>query len=261
MNRGVRDSNIFVTDHDRRLFIRLATETSNKYQIRVLGYCLMPNHFHLILECPEGGLSAMMRDLCGRYARAFNRTHGLRGSLFGQRFHSVTIDTDNQLLATSRYVDRNPLELGIDIVNYQWSGYHQTISATPTGLTEPGRVLEAAGGPDNYEAFVQAPLPSDCFDIGDGTRTSPHSTPVRPRDVVELIKHHTGKSCAEPTQRLAAVVIALDRLSLDPVEVAEVLHYPTPQSARNATCRARRRLVNDTGFADLVHSIGTQIAA
>lgn len=261
MNRGVRGEDIFRTDHDRRLFMRLAVKTSKKYEIRVLGYCLMPNHFHLVLDCPSGNLSAMMRDLSGRYARAFNRSYGLRGALFGQRFHSVLIETDNQLLATSRYVDRNPLELKIRIDNYPWSGFHQAVSGDTTGLAQPQGVLELAGGRKQYQAFVEAPLPSDRFHIRDGTRNVKLTTFLQPVDVVDLVQQESGARTLRSAQRQATAVIALDALLLDPTEVAEVLRLPTVASVRAAARRARRRLVDDVNFADLVHSVGARIAA
>ena len=107
-NRGVNRCNLFHDQTDREKFLELLAEISERYGLEVHVLCLMGSHYHLQVRSTEGRISEAMRDLGGRYARWFNRRHGRTGPLFGGRFRSVLITSDEQLVNTWTYIHRNP---------------------------------------------------------------------------------------------------------------------------------------------------------
>jgi REP element-mobilizing transposase RayT len=129
-NRGL----IFAFDSDRVDFLQFVERVIERYELRCLTYCLMPNHYHLVVETPDDRLSTAMRVLNGRYALRFNRRYGRDAHLFKNRFGAVLQESDAQLFATLRYVVRNPVDAGLcsDPNDWPWSS-----SRALTGL-EPG---------------------------------------------------------------------------------------------------------------------------
>lgn len=123
--RGVDRQDIFRSDDDRAVFLRLLDRSVRERGWELLAYCLMGNHLHLVLTTPEPDLDSGMRDLLARYALYFNRTHGRSGHLFGRRYHSVVVEDDRQLMATIRYVGRNPVAAGLvrSPEDWRWSSY------------------------------------------------------------------------------------------------------------------------------------------
>ena len=117
----VEDGDLFLDDTDRWCFLKFIAEAAEKFSVHVISYCLMGNHYHLLVRCPGAGVSRFMHHVNGRYASMFNHRHGRTGRLFSDAFANVLIGGDGQLLFTTRYIDRNPLELGIDIRRYPWS--------------------------------------------------------------------------------------------------------------------------------------------
>ena len=89
MNRGDRREPIFQDDLDRRRFLETLGEVSGKTGWQVLAYCLMPNHFHLVVETPRGNLVAGMKWFLGTYTSRFNRRHKVFGHLFSGRYNDV----------------------------------------------------------------------------------------------------------------------------------------------------------------------------
>jgi len=117
-NHRAGDSDLFETDRDRFLFLTLMKEAREETGVEVLEYCLMPNHYHLIVRCPFGTLDRFMHHLQGNYARAFNYRHAHKGPVFRARYYNVLVTTDEQFQLVCRYVHRNPAELGFNIGTY-----------------------------------------------------------------------------------------------------------------------------------------------
>ena len=112
--RGNNRRNVFLDDQDRNLFLRLLAATGAKYEWRCLGYCLMPNHFHLVIETPVPTLGRGMRDLGSRYAQLFNGRHETGGGhLFQARFGSRLVKSDEEFAQLLRYVAHNPVSAGL----------------------------------------------------------------------------------------------------------------------------------------------------
>ena len=113
MARGNARSDIFVDDGDRQVFIDNVGRVCGRFSWRVWAWCLMSNHYHLLIETLEPTLSKWMREVNSVYTQAFNRRHGRSGHVLQGRFRSPLVDKDNYLLELSRYVVLNPVRAGM----------------------------------------------------------------------------------------------------------------------------------------------------
>jgi REP-associated tyrosine transposase len=138
MNRGRRAEDIYSDAQDYIMFTELLKETSEMWNIRVAAYCLMPNHYHMLVQTPEVNLSRSMRHLNGAYTQRYNRRHQCDGQLFRGRYKSIIVGTDSYLLQVVRYIHRNPLraELLDNIDGYKWSSHkgYTSIAKNGTGF-------------------------------------------------------------------------------------------------------------------------------
>ena len=112
-SRGDRREPIYRDDADRRLHLEVLAQAADRFDAQVLAYCLMGNHYHLVLQTRQANLSRLMRHLNGVYTQAFNRCHSMVGHLFQGRFKALLVDRDAYLLALCRYVERNPVAAGL----------------------------------------------------------------------------------------------------------------------------------------------------
>jgi putative transposase len=130
MNRGRRAEDIYLDKFDYKSFIELLQETSEAWNIRIAAYCLMPNHYHMLVHTPEGNISRAMRHVNGVYTQRFNSRHHLDGHLFRGRYKSILVNGDSYLLQLVRYIHRNPLKAGIveDMRAYPWSSHKAYLS-------------------------------------------------------------------------------------------------------------------------------------
>lgn len=130
MNRGRRREEIFTEKNDYRLFIEILKESAELFNIKIGAYCLMPNHYHLLLQTPDGNLSRCMRQINGIYTQRFNRAHEYDGQLFRGRYKSMLVEADKYLLELLRYIHKNPLRAGLttDLNDYEWSSHSGYIS-------------------------------------------------------------------------------------------------------------------------------------
>ena len=165
INRGCRKDKIFKRIADREEFLARLTAASSKYGIIIHGYCLMDNHFHLLVETPNENLSAFMQLLQCGYANWFKVRYKLVGPLFQSRFKSVLVEDESYLVTLSAYIHLNPVRAKMtnDPESYRWSSCGQYLRNEKTELVDPAMVLEYAGGVDNYkfiltEMIEDAPL-------------------------------------------------------------------------------------------------------
>ena len=110
--RGDRREDIFEDDEDRRMFLSTLARVVTQFNWICHAWCLMDNHYHLLIQTPDGNLSKGMRQLNGIYTQAGNRRHRRVGHLFQGRFKAVLVDSDAYLLEVSRYVVLNPVRAG-----------------------------------------------------------------------------------------------------------------------------------------------------
>ncbi len=118
MNRGRRAENIYLDKLDYKAFAELLQEISEAWHIWIAAYCLMPNHYHMLVQTPDGNISRAMRHINGVYTQRFNRRHRLDGQLFRGRYKSILVNGDSYLLQLVRYIHRNPLKAGM--VRKKW---------------------------------------------------------------------------------------------------------------------------------------------
>jgi len=125
MSRGNARQDIFLDDGDRRRFLATLCTVVERLNVLCHTYCLMGNHYHLLLETPDANLSLAIRQLNGVYAQWFNRSRGRVGHLFQGRFTSKLVERETYLLVVSRYIVLNPVRAGIvrHPSNWKWSSY------------------------------------------------------------------------------------------------------------------------------------------
>jgi putative transposase len=127
-SRGDGREDIYLSDEDRLAWLETFAAVCLRFNWVCHAYCLMSNHYHLIVETPDANLSIGMRQLNGVYTQRFNRTHGRVGHVFQGRFKAILVDKDSYLLELSRYVVLNPLRARMvrKLENYPWSSYLAT---------------------------------------------------------------------------------------------------------------------------------------
>jgi putative transposase len=136
--RGNRRAPIYADDADRTRFVSFLADAVQRFEWRCHAFCLMSNHFHLVLETPKASLAAGMQWLNGRYAQTFNRRHSQSGHVFQGRYSSNSIDRDAHLLGSCRYAILNPIRAGLCGApeEWSWSSYRAT-----AGLGRPLRFV------------------------------------------------------------------------------------------------------------------------
>lgn len=124
-SRGNQKQPIFLSDDDKYFFIKCLREAYEKFGIKIHAYCLMPNHYHLILETPLGNMSSMMHFLNTAYTVYFNTKHKRCGHLFQGRYKSILIEAESYGQELSRYIHLNPVRSKIVELpeQYPWSSY------------------------------------------------------------------------------------------------------------------------------------------
>lgn len=134
MNRGRRKEDIFLDQDDYSQFLEVLKEASRMWNLRVSAYCLMSNHYHLLIQTPDGNLSRCMRHINGVYTQRFNRKHELDGQLFRGRYKAVLVEEDEHLIELLRYIHRNPIRANMvdDPEDYKWSSHRDYLDLTQT---------------------------------------------------------------------------------------------------------------------------------
>ena len=113
MNRGNARQQIFRSARDYRIFLDLLKESVEKWEIRIHGFSLMPNHYHLLMETPLGNLSRSMRHINGVYTQCYNRHWKQDGHLLRGRYKAILVEEDAYLIDLLRYIHLNPVKVGL----------------------------------------------------------------------------------------------------------------------------------------------------
>ncbi len=111
---------VFTDDEDRRRFLYLLGEITVRFDVRCLAYCLMTTHYHLIFGCPTADLSPAMRRLNGRYAQCYNHRHERVGHVWGGRYSSYVIASEEHLAEALAYIAANPIAAGLSRTVDEW---------------------------------------------------------------------------------------------------------------------------------------------
>lgn len=137
VNRGHNRAAVFCCPQDYLGFLKALRQTQQRYPFRLFGYCLMTNHFHLLLR-PEPGqsVSRIMQSLSVAHTSHYHRTQASVGHVWQGRFESPVIEDDDHSLTVLRYIEGNPLRAGMvaDLAAYPWSSYRMHGMGRPEPL-------------------------------------------------------------------------------------------------------------------------------
>jgi len=166
MNRGLERRRIFLNNKHKKDFLDLLSEISERFQVEIHSYCLMDNHYHLLLCTKLPNLNLAMKHLNGVYTARFNRNIKRDGPLFRGRYKSILVDEEDYLLNVSRYIHKNPSEAKIveNDQKYFWSSYqYYTLKKAnkPNWLTTSKTLNYFNGDSEKYVKFVEAGVDDD----------------------------------------------------------------------------------------------------
>ncbi|SHJ34093.1 REP element-mobilizing transposase RayT [Desulfatibacillum alkenivorans DSM 16219] len=224
LNRGRRKESVFLQDGDYAGFLDLLAKSSEMWDVDVCAYCLMPNHYHLLIRTPQGNLSRFMRHVGAVYTQGFNAVHGTDGSLFRGRYKAILVSGDSYLKELVRYIHRNPLEAGLARIpgDYPYSSYNAYLSRAKKWEWLSTKLILALFSKDPVRAkaafkrFVSSESPKKISQI-----FSAPSLPfaLGPESFMEWIKKSFGMEKQHPEVRQSRAL------------------RPDPESVMDAVCR------------------------
>jgi putative transposase len=143
-SRGNNKQKIFSDEKDYPTFIKFLEKALKKYSWQCYAYCLIPNHYHLLIETEDANLSVGMKWLNGIYAKYFNGKNDRVGHLFQGRYHSVLVEKESYLLQLHRYIALNPVRAKIveNLNDWKWNSYLELINKSPVKLISKNAILE-----------------------------------------------------------------------------------------------------------------------
>lgn len=260
MNRGSDRQDIFGCDADFVRFERLLADVVETTAIEVHAYCLMTNHFHLLVHCPDGGLSTAMQRLEQHYTQWYNSNYERDGPLYRGRFKSVAIDSDEQLTTVGRYIHRNPTALvpAGALSAYRWSsaGVYTARRARPDWLTTERLSAPFGSNPAHYRAFIEQELPSDGLRQGTLRRLSIADViagVARTTGLDESTIRRAGRGVANPA-RLVAISLAVEVRAASVADLADYFGLASASSVRGLARRGRVLTASDDSIATLHRS-------
>lgn len=170
-SRGNERKSIYRDEVDYHLFLDVLSEVCDRFNWVIHSWCLMSNHYHLVVETPEANLSVGMRQLNGVYTMRFNRRYRRAGHLFQGRYKAILVDKSAYLLELSRYVVLNPVRAGLvdHPGEWLWSSYRYTLGelASPDWLAADAMLLQFSQirerACERFVAFVLAGVGIDIW--------------------------------------------------------------------------------------------------
>lgn len=168
LSRGNKAEFIFKEDADKEYFLHVLQRAVEKYALELYAYCIMGNHYHLLMEVPSGELSKAMHMIQSSYGSYQQRVRGWIGHVFAGRYKALCVEKETYLLELSRYLHLNPVRAGMvkKPHEYRWSSYRYYAGKEKEPewlnvrwlLKEYGRTRTAAA--ENYREFVEAGINS-----------------------------------------------------------------------------------------------------
>jgi len=160
MNRGRGRRAIFHDDTYYQTFLEILQGACDRFTGIVHAYCLMGNHYHLLIETPNANLGRIMRHVNGVYTQRHNRLKQTDGPLFRGRYKAILVDADNYLLQLTRYIHRNPIETKPPLVDkleaYRWSSYATYINKSkPEPFLEREMTYQLLGHKQRYRGYAE----------------------------------------------------------------------------------------------------------
>ncbi|MBU0530982.1 MAG: transposase [Candidatus Uhrbacteria bacterium] len=163
ISRGNKHNNIYFNNTDRQDFLGHVDDAVKLHNLICHAYCLMDNHYHLLIETPDANLSKAMRDINGNYTQSFNAAHKTVGHLFQGRYKAFVIEKETYLLEVARYIVLNPVRAKIveHPRQWKWSSYRSTAeSKEPPKWLHTDWIIgffgkERKNGQINYRKFIK----------------------------------------------------------------------------------------------------------
>lgn len=161
--RGNRRNDIFKEEEDFQYYLKLIEEALHHYlhhNYKVICYCLMDNHVHLLIKTEDQPIGIFIGRINSKYAKYYNKKYNYIGHLFQDRFHSELIEKDTQMLVTSRYIHLNPVRAKMvsSPIEYRWSSYNVYLNEHKRNIIDKGYILFYFNGKDRellYKLFVE----------------------------------------------------------------------------------------------------------
>jgi putative transposase len=164
---GSDERHLFLSDGERTTFLAGLGLVLERFELGLLAYTLLGNHYHLVLRTPDARVSKAIQQLHTWYSRLHNRLHNRSAHLFRAHFFARELESDADLLATCRYLAWNPAEAGLaaDPFAWRWGSARATAGITPTTVRLEHDQLQAAFAPSagwqyRYRAFIAAETPA-----------------------------------------------------------------------------------------------------
>jgi putative transposase len=177
-NKGRRREAIFPDGEDYLRFLDLLRQASVMWGVRIAGFCLMPYHYHLLVQTPRANLSRFMRHVDGVYTQRFNRFHNSDGSLFRGRYKAILVEADTYLPSLLKYIHLNPLRAGLitRLDRYAWSSHKGYLSSSSrwnwlhTEFIHSMLCKEKSGVIAAYRDFMAGPESEELVDLFSQTK-------------------------------------------------------------------------------------------
>ena len=157
MNRGRGRQTIFHDERYYQAFLQGLSEAHQRFGLIIHAYCLMGNHYHLLVTTPHGNLSRCMRHISGLYTQRYNQFKKTDGPLFRGRFKAILVEVDNYFLPLTRYIHRNPVEtrppLVKRLVDYRWSSYPAYLNQSDVSWLDRELAYALSGKKQRYRGY------------------------------------------------------------------------------------------------------------
>lgn len=157
LNRGNFKQQIFHKKQDYQVFIELIAEALRRYEVSMLAYCLMPNHFHMVVKPQQGEeLSRFVHWLMTSHVRRYHRHYESSGHVWQGRYKSFIIQDDHHLLTVLRYVEGNPVRAGLvkSAGDWPWSSFRERVGMVTNSLIDESPI----NMPEDWTGFVDEPI-------------------------------------------------------------------------------------------------------
>lgn len=211
-SRGDGSEAIYLDDRDRVMFLNVLAHVCERFHWACHGYCLMTNHYHLLVETPDAKLGAGMRQLNGIYTQRFNRRHHRVGHIYQGRYKAILVQKESHLLELARYVVLNPVRAAMvrSARDWRWSSYRAT-----AGLIEPPSWLHVDWLLARFDSHRQSAIRAYRRFVSEGRRQA------SPWEALRQQLYLGEEGFVESTQaRIENTLVS--------VEVPAVQHRPTP---------------------------------
>lgn len=246
MARGNARQDIFLDAPDHRRFLNILGSVVEEHALRCWAYCLMPNHYHLVVQTSSANLSGAMRQLNGVYAQWWNRRHERVGHVTQGRFKAQVVQPHRYLLAVCRYVMLNPVRAALthDPADWPWSSCGATLGKTrPPSFLATALLLEACGGGSDIgrqrRAVAQLLGRADPLEVGSAVRSDQRI--IGDDEFIEGFRGDAARESREVPQRERAFGGARAQSLLADMFVRERADIGGPQAESDREQLGRQR--------------------